>query len=67
VKTAVEATKIVNEGLVKPFCIETVQQALKDVGNLVAKKEKEKPALTATHRRNRLRRAIDHRHWTIGD
>jgi len=57
----------VNEGLVKPFCIETVQQALKDVGNLVAKKEKEKPALTATHRRNRLRRAIDHRHWTIGD
>jgi len=66
-KTAVEATKIVNEGLVKPVCVETVRRALKDVGNLVAKKKKKKPALTATHRRNRLRWAIEHRHWTVED
>ena len=32
--TAVEATKIVNEGLVKPVCVETVRRALKNVGNL---------------------------------
>jgi len=64
--TAVEATKIVNERPVKPVCVETVRRALKDVGNLVAKKKK-KPALNATHRCNRLRWAIEHRHWTVED
>jgi len=63
--TAVEAPKIVNEGLVKPVSVETVRRCLKDVGNSVAKKKKKKPALTATHRRNRLRWAIEHRHWTV--
>jgi len=49
-KTAVEAAKIVNCGLCKQVCAETVRKAMKDVGNLVARKKKKKPVLTPTHR-----------------
>jgi len=66
-KTAVEATRIVNQGLSKPVCAETVRRALKEVGNLVARKKKKKPALTLAHRRKRLRWAIEHRYWTVDD
>jgi len=66
-KTAVEAEKIVNQGLSKPVCAETVRRGLKDAGNLVARKKRKKPALTLTHLRRRLRWAIEHRHWTVED
>ena len=60
-----EATKFLNEGLAKSVCAETVWRALIEVGNLVIQKGENKRALTATHRRNRLRWAIERRHWTV--
>jgi len=66
-KTAVGAAKIVNQGLSKPVCAETVRRALKDVFNLVASKKKKKPALTLTQRRRRLRWAIEQRDWMVED
>jgi len=66
-KTEVQATRIVNQGLSKPVCAETVRRAPKEVGNLVAGNQKKKPALTLAHSREQLRWAVDHRNRTVDD
>ena len=66
-KTAVEATKLLNEGRQSTVCAETVRSALKNIGNLVAKKKVKRPLLGSNHRRRRLQWAIEHRDWTIDD
>jgi len=65
--TAVEAAKLLNNSLEKSVSVETVRRALRDVGNLVAKKKIKKPLLKSAHRLNRLKWALEHRDWTIDD
>jgi len=65
-KSAVEATKLISETRQDKVSSETVRRVLRKA-SLVAKKKQKKPFLSAVHRRNRLRWAIEHRDWTVED
>ena len=43
------------------------QSGLREVGNLVAKKKIKKTFLKSAHRLDRLKRALEHKDWTIDD
>lgn len=53
-KTAVEAARVINEGLDKKVSVQTVRRALRELG-YDAKKKVKKPALTLRHRQKRYK------------
>ena len=66
VKTAVEATKLINSTLENPVSCDTVRRAFKELG-YYAKKKTKKPKLIKRHRLKRNQWACEHMDWTIDD
>ena len=65
-KSAVQATKRLNETLVTKVSVQTVRRALKDIGMKV-KKMIRQPALKIQHKTARKRFAEKYRKWTLDD
>lgn len=66
VKTAVQATQVMNSRRQDPVSSNTVRRALREA-RLKAVKKVKKPMLSARHRKVRLNWALRHRDWTVAD